>query len=386
MRWLLFPCFLFYSSCVASPLHKPPQIVKELKKQTELKLGSFNRFVLECRGDADPSPTYQWYKNDQPLSKDGLDIQGIKLISDDEHSQLDFSTPSLQHKGYYYCEASNTLGKARSAVSHVAPVFPEPPEGSVPPNFIKAPKTELKSIGSRVELSCKAEGTPAPSISWTKNGEPLPVAEGSSLIIPTLSQKDVANYACNASNIAGYQYKNVIVNILTEVARIKQGPPTQLVASKGSTVSLPCEAEGYPKPSISWTVNGTVINNSAKYSVDTDTGELNIQQATVEDEGEYKCRATNHGEDIAEGTLIVKSITTIIDGPRDRKEEVFSSIEMKCEVVADLTLELFVAWKKDNIDLGQPGFPTDERIYQDENHKLFLKNLTFSDSGMNIMN
>ena len=95
MRWLLLPCFLFYSSCVASPLHKPPQIVKELNKQTELKLGSFNRFVLECRGDADPSPTYQWYKNDQPLSKDGLDIQGIQLMSDNEHSQLDFSTPYL---------------------------------------------------------------------------------------------------------------------------------------------------------------------------------------------------------------------------------------------------------------------------------------------------
>ena len=191
----------------------------------------------------------------------------------------------------------------------------------------------------------------------------------------------MANYACNASNTAGYQYKNIIVNILTVVARIKEGPPKQLIASKGSNVSLSCEVEGYPKPSISWTVNGTVISDSDKYSLDTDSGELTVKQATVEDEGEYKCRATNHGEDTAEGALIVKSITTIIDGPRDRKEEVFSSIEMKCEVVADMTLELFVAWKKDNIDLGQPGFPTDERIYQDENHNLFLKNLTFSDSG-----
>ena len=32
---------------------------------------------------------------------------------------------------------------------------------------------------------------------------------------------DVANYACNASNIAGYEYKNVIVNILTIGAMIK---------------------------------------------------------------------------------------------------------------------------------------------------------------------
>merc|ERR1711936_995717 len=111
------------------------------------------------------------------------------------------------------------------------------------------------------------------------------------------------------------------------------------------------------------------------------SGNLNIKHATVEDEGTYKCIATNHGEDAAEGTLTVKSITTIIDGPTDRKEEVFSSIEMKCEVVADMTVELSVMWKKNNIDLGQPGFLRNERIYQEENHSLVLKNLTFDDSG-----
>ena len=42
-----------------------------------------------------------------------------------------------------------------------------------------------------------------------------------SLIIPSLGEEDVANYACNASNIAGYEYKNVIVNILTIGAMIK---------------------------------------------------------------------------------------------------------------------------------------------------------------------
>eukprot|EP00092_Neocalanus_flemingeri_P009191 GFUD01009892.1.p1 GENE.GFUD01009892.1~~GFUD01009892.1.p1 ORF type:complete len:761 (+),score=236.03 GFUD01009892.1:117-2399(+) len=378
---LLLPSLLLYGSTWASPLDKPPQIVKELNKQTVLKFGSFNRFVLECRGDADPAPTYQWFKNNQPLSPDSPDSQGITLMSDDDHSQLDFSSPSSHHAGYYYCEATNPLGKARSTVSHVAPTFPPLPEGSVAPVFIKAPKTELKSIGSRVELSCEAEGTPPPSISWTKNGEPLPEAGGSTLIISSLSQEDVANYACNASNIAGYQYKNVIVNILTVLARIKEGPAKQLVASKGSNVSLPCEAEGYPKPIISWTVNGTLIGDSVKYSVDTDSGQLTVKQASVEDEGEYKCRATNHGEDTAEGTLIVKSITTIIDGPKDSREEVFSSIEMKCKVVADMTIELTVTWKKNNIDLGQPGFPSDERIYQDEHHSLVLKNLTFADSG-----
>ena len=59
----------------------------------------------------------------------------------------------------------------------------------------------------------------------------------------------------------------------------------------------------------------------------------------------------------------------------------FSSIEMKCDVVADMTIELGVTWKKDNTDFGQLGFPSDERVYQDQNQSLVLKNLAFSDSG-----
>ena len=239
-----------------------------------LKLGNFNRFVLECRGDAVPAPTYHWYKNDKPLLEDSPDMKGITLMSDAEHSQLDFSSPSSHHEGYYYCEATNSLGKARSTVSHVAPAFTQPPAGSVPPSFTEAPKTELRSIGSRVELTCEAEGTPPPDITWSKNGDALPVTTGNRIIIPSLSQADVANYACNASNIAGYQYKNIIVNILTVVARIKEGPAKELVASKGSNVTLPCETEGYPKPRITWTVNGNIIEDLEKYGVNKDTGEL----------------------------------------------------------------------------------------------------------------
>jgi len=381
-RRLLLIVLLFYGNGRASPLHKPPQIVKELSKQTVLKFGNFNRFVLECRGNADPPPSYQWFKNSEPFLSDGPEGKGITLMSDEEHSQLDFSNPAPHHEGYYYCEATNSLGKARSTVSHVAPSFPSPPKGSKSPSFSREPKTELKSIGSRVELRCEAKGNPEPKILWTKNGTPITTTTpDGSLIIPNLGQTDVANYACNASNIAGYQYKNIIVNILTVVARIREGPPKQKVVSKGSDVSLSCEVEGYPNPSISWTLNGTVIRDSDKYTVDKDTGELTLKQATVEDEGEYKCTASNHGEDSAKGTLIVKSITTIIDGPRDRKEEVYSSLEMKCEVVADMSVKLFVAWKKDNIDLGQPGFPADERVFQDINHSLILKNITPADSG-----
>ena len=55
----------------------------------------------------------------------------------------------------------------------------------------------------------------------------------------------MANYACNASNIAGYEYKNVIVNILTIGALIKEGPKDTLIASKGSDVVMRCDIINY---------------------------------------------------------------------------------------------------------------------------------------------
>ena len=96
----------------------------------------------------------------------------------------------------------------------------------------------------------------------------------------------------------------------------------------------------------------------------------------------YECTATStNGQDTKAGQLIVKSKTTIIDGPVDRTETLDDTIVMKCDVVADLSLHLDVTWKKDNLDLGQPGFEKNERIHQDEDHSLMIKNLTFEDSG-----
>ena len=58
---------------------------------------------------------------------------------------------------------------------------------------------------------------------------------------------------------------------------------------------------------------------------------------------------------------------------------------MPCTVVSDLSETLTVLWKKNNVDLGQVGFPRTERISQDENYSLVIKNLTFNDSGWQVL-
>jgi len=163
-----------------------------------------------------------------------------------------------------------------------------------------------------------------------------------------------------------------------QVASIKEGPPREMMVSKGSNVTLPCIAVGYPTPDITWTVNGAVITDGDKYRIAADY--LTINEVSEEDEGDYTCRATNHGEDSAEVTMIVRAVTSIIAGPDDRTEPVFSSIIFPCKVVTDITVgNLSVTWKKDNISIDNNW---DERVYQDTDDSLVLNNISFTDSGV----
>ena len=71
------------------------------------------RFVLDCRLlGGDPLPSYSWFKDGSLLTPEMIqEDQGLDLVSDREHSQLDFLDPAPHHEGYYHCEANNTLGK-----------------------------------------------------------------------------------------------------------------------------------------------------------------------------------------------------------------------------------------------------------------------------------
>ena len=40
------------------------------------------RFVLECRGDADPSPVYTWYRGGELLTLERRSELGVSLVRD----------------------------------------------------------------------------------------------------------------------------------------------------------------------------------------------------------------------------------------------------------------------------------------------------------------
>ena len=387
-RCFMLPVFLYLAllaGLISSQFTKPPQpplFIKKLDKHVKLEFGPLNRFVIECSASAEPMPQYTWFKNGKPLVDD---VAGIKLLNNVGHSSmLEFQHPAPDHEGYYHCMAENDYGRAKSTVVHVTPESVQPPKGTRPPKFIRSPEIEVLRAGNTARFQCEAAGKPEPVIAWSKNGEMMTGETGTELVIHDIGPADVANYACNASNIAGYEYRDTYLNILTVAAVITTGPQ-DLIVSKGSNVTMKCEADGYPKPSIKWNLNGTTLAESDKYIIQNATGNLLILNADPSDEGSYSCVARNHGQDRKYGSLIVKSKTEIINGPRAQSVQVFTTVVMNCSVVSDLSEKLTVMWKKNNVDLGQSVYAQDQRISQDENYNLNIKNVTLDDEGKQFL-
>ena len=86
---------------------------------------------------------------------------------------------------------------------------------TVPPEITVHPEAQTKSEGENVTLSCKADGNPVPTISWTRNGSPVDESgrisfseDKKQLTITNVSRTDSGEYQCVASNSLGNDTSN----------------------------------------------------------------------------------------------------------------------------------------------------------------------------------
>eukprot|EP00095_Tigriopus_kingsejongensis_P010522 maker-scaffold45_size475391-snap-gene-3.20 protein:Tk10522 transcript:maker-scaffold45_size475391-snap-gene-3.20-mRNA-1 annotation:"neuroglian isoform x1" len=333
-------------------------------------------FSLECQAKGEPQPDIQWFRDLEPF----VPVDGVEL----DGPALRFVEPQVSRdEGRYFCRASNKLGQAQSQVVFVSPALPKSPEWAIAPNFTLKPQVEIKEVDSLVEFKCEAVGSPKPEVIWTKNAEVLPeFADMSTLTINRMSQDDIGTYACNVSNLAGYDYKMVYLNILTQ-APIFLESPTNRTVSINQEVFLRCSAKGYPEPEVQWTFNGSPIDLGADDNLEqNERGDLVIKRVQNETAGFYECLAKNvHGQVAAQGYLMVVSKTTIERGPVDMQAQIRSEVTMECSVVWDPSFDLVIQWKKDNADLDlSPG----GRITKGEDNSLIIQDLEFADAGRSM--
>ena len=157
--------------------------------------------------------------------------------------------------------------------------------------------------GQGAEIRCSAIGPPNPEIQWLGKNKHLSGNKNDSgvLYLSNSTSDDEAVYVCVARNIFGEARRQISVIQLSEPQFVVR-PPELLNASVSSTVSLHCQAEGVPKPDITWTPPCGTTPDHIKI---LENGTLILSGVSAWDTGIYECSATGFGKSSAKTHLIV---------------------------------------------------------------------------------
>ncbi|KAM4533580.1 LOW QUALITY PROTEIN: brother of CDO [Odontesthes bonariensis] len=234
------------------------------------------------------------------------------------------------------------------------------------PVFTEEPLSVVQKLGGSVTLRCSARPASA-KVSWRLNGEQLMngdvgvVVGPSSLSITSLSNLTLGRYQCVASTSAG-ALASVPANVTA--AKLRDFEPDdqqEIEVDEGNTAVIECHVpESQPKAQVRYSFKQEWLETSKGNYLIMPSGNLQIANATRDDEGPYKCAAYNPvTQEIKTSTstdrLRIRRSTSeaarIIYPPATRSIMVTKGQRLVLECVASGIPTPQVTWAKDGHDL-----------------------------------
>ncbi|XP_058802233.1 neuroglian isoform X2 [Phymastichus coffea] len=356
------------TGAIASSNKREP-VKQYVSRKNEVALRG-KKIELFCIYGGTPLPLTVWSKNGQRIRPSDRVTEG------NYGKSLVIKHVNFDDKGVYTCDVSNGVGSAQSYSINL--------EVLSVPYFTVEPEIVNAAEGETAEFRCEASGVPEPEIKWIHNGKPISESppnenrytKAGRIILKNLRKQDTGNYGCNATNSLGYVYKDVYVNVLALPPEILQ-PPMDESTVDGKTIKMTCRVFGAPKPAVKWIRNGQELTGGRYRTLET--GDLQIQDVTFSDAGEYSCYATNNlGNANATGHLAVKEHTKITDVPEDYEVAAGDTATFRCNAVTDSTLPLRIDW----LSKGEPiDFESEPRFILSTDNSLMITKTTELDSG-----
>ncbi len=172
------------------------------------------------------------------------------------------------------------------------------------------------TVGTSVTLYATADGSPAPTFQWRKNGVPIAGATGQTYVIATATLGDSGNYSVVATNLLGSATSPEEVLTVQEPVVVNVAPviTVQPVASQtlaaGSAATLSVTATGTPAPTFQWRKNAANISGATSAT-------LNLANISGADEGSYTVVVTNVAGSVtsAVSTLTVTAAPVVGTAP-----------------------------------------------------------------------
>ncbi|XP_049876724.1 Down syndrome cell adhesion molecule-like protein Dscam2 isoform X7 [Pectinophora gossypiella] len=322
--------------------------IREMPKVTAVAGSDLN---IKCPVAGYPIETITWERDGQtlPLNRRQKVFPNGTLVVE--------QTQRTEDAGTYTCQAINRQ-------RHIARREVEVQILVQPKILPIQPLTNLLREGMRAAISCQIlEGDLPIAFRWEKNGQPVtssPYAPSgiitrrmdeysASLVIEHITSLHSGNYTCIASNVAGSE--RFTVPLTVNVPPRWRMEPNDIAVAAGQDVTLHCQADGYPKPTITW--KKAVGNTPGEYkdfifegsSRVLENGSLVFERVAKDSEGHYLCEARN---DIGAGLskLVFLKVNAPARFPMKSKTVQVTAGEaahLQCAASGDAPLE--VSWR-----------------------------------------
>ncbi|HON08222.1 MAG TPA: Ig-like domain-containing protein, partial [Verrucomicrobiota bacterium] len=155
----------------------------------------------------------------------------------------------------------------------------------IAPTILVQPISQAAVLHSQVVLRVSAQGDPAPSYQWRKNGSNIPNANGNTYVIPSIDQIDVGSYDVVISNPIGSITSQVATVSILYPPVIEQGL-ANVIVDEGNDLQLAVVATGTEPLSYFWYKDSTLIES-------IDTPVLNLPAIQEPAQGVYKVVVSN---------------------------------------------------------------------------------------------
>jgi len=137
---------------------------------------------------------------------------------------------------------------------------------------------------------------------------------GTDLIISNITDSDAGQYSCELDTDQEYTLSLQHTLQILVAPQLQRHPTSgELFVKKGSTVSLKCQASGFPVPQISWSKKNGLLDSGLKF---LEGSIYTIHNISRHQAGVYKCQASN-----GVGYPVIQEIhLTVLYSPEVRAE------------------------------------------------------------------
>ncbi|XP_044522320.1 cell surface glycoprotein MUC18 isoform X1 [Gracilinanus agilis] len=207
-----------------------------------------DKVELKCLSDGNPSPHFTIRKQD-PSSHHWLEVENIT------DGVLVLEQANRHHSGLYECfgldleTGGEAMDQQQLLVNYVS-------------NVQVQPRAPVAFEGNSLKLNCSAESSQPVVFQWKREKTEEVLKNGSVLHLTNLTREAGGGYLCVASvpKVPGLKHTQ-LVNVTIKGSPWVMAKERHMWVKENEVVNLTCEVSGKPRPTISWSVNGTVYEH-----------------------------------------------------------------------------------------------------------------------------